>query len=308
MKRIALLLLLVLMAACAGEQQTPIGANPYVGGDIGIEAEFEPFGVRDQDSSLYEIFEGEAFPIEITLKNKGEFKIEPGMVTATLKGINIQDFANIAQDGILQNTESIDEVTEHNLDGGESTLDFTSAAEDAKYLIPISGSSMDVSVYGEVVFEYKTYAIVPQVCYKQDLKDERICDPEETKTVYSSSGPIQVRVAEEKLAGHNKIAMEFQIEDMHHKDDYTTVAKPTEEFDSRFDQLSFTVEPAADWECKSSGKVNEARLDDSGKATIRCVLKNELEDGTLFTRQMDLILHYKYRDLIKEVVRINSED
>ncbi len=311
MKRIgmALLILSILMVAVGCSQQggPTTGADPYLGGDTGIEAEFEPFGVRNDQSKLYEIFEGETFPIEVTLNNEGEFQVEPGMVKISLKGINIGDFANVAGAGILSNTQAIEAKDETNTEGGEDTLDFTPQTTDAEYLIPLSGSTLDLSVFAEVVYEYKTFTIVPEICYKEDLKDERICEAEGVKTSYSSSAPIQVTKAEQKLAGKGRIAVEFDIEDKQHDNTFTTVTKPDTDFDSRFDMLSFTVEPSDDWECKSNGKLNEARLDENGKATVRCVLRQPMSEGTLYTRQLDLTLHYKYRTLIKEVVRIKSE-
>jgi hypothetical protein len=305
---LSILVVVAVATGCKGNTTGPqIGADPYIGGDTGVEASFEPFGVMDEKSKMFEIFEGETFPIEVKIQNKGEFAIKPGMVTVSLKGVNVMDFDNIVNNGVLTNTEDVDPVDENNKDGGEATLDFTPGAQDAKYKIPLSGTTYDVSVFAEIVYEYKTYVSVPQVCYKEDLKDDRICSPEETKTVFSSSAPLQITRAEEKLAGTGKVAMEFDVTDKDHKTDYTSVTKPGTDFDSRFDTLSYSVEPASEWDCKTNGKVNEARLDENGKATIRCVLKNPMSKGTLYTKQLDLTLHYKYRDLIKDAVRIKTQ-
>jgi hypothetical protein len=304
---LAVLLALLAFTGCNGDSDaTDAGADPYVGGDVGIEAEFEPFGTRG-DSGLYEIWEGETFPIEVRLENNGEYEVQPGQVTVTLKGINLANYQNIVPDGVLSNEEIIERVTPINEDGGEETLDFT-PGEDALYTVEISGNAYDQPIFAEVAFEYQTFASSPQICFKEDLQDERICDVDEVKTVYSSGAPVQVVRAEEKRAGTGKIAVEFDIEDKHHADDATTVAKPGSEFDTRFDELEYEVQPAADWECKSGGKVNAARLSDDGTATIRCVLKEPMEEDTLFMSELKLILKYRYRYLINDAIRIKTED
>ena len=69
-KKILILLLTftLLLYACNEEEVT--GPSPYIGGTHGIVAEFEPMGI--ETGGIYEIYEGETFPIQVILKNKGE--------------------------------------------------------------------------------------------------------------------------------------------------------------------------------------------------------------------------------------------
>lgn len=277
--------------------------SPYIGGEKGITAEFEEMGIYNEKTNTYEIYEGETFPIEITLKNKGEYDIEIGEVTAQLIGINLADFSGIVSNGVLSNTGSIEKISETNDEGGEETLDFSSGSEDAKYLINLTGSSYDISVFARVAYHYKTFAAVPKVCFKEDLTEDSICDVEEKKTVYSSAAPIQVKSAEEKKAGTGKIAVEFLIENVGSGD----ITTPGSEFDDRYDQLSFSVNEADKWECKSSGRENTARLDSDGKAKILCRLKTPMAENTLYTKELDLTLDYKYRELIHKQIRIKEQ-
>lgn len=301
-KMIVLLLISVVLAGCGGKQDvtTTPDASPYIGGNKGLVTEFLDMGIYSEESSMNEIFEGESFPIEIMLRNKGEEDLKPGDVTVKIKGISLTDFSGIVSGGLLQNTADIEKISDVNEVGGEDTLDFTTNAEDARYLVALAGSSYDVDVFAEVVYNYKTHASVPKVCFKEDLSDTSICEVDEVKDAFSSAAPIQVVSAEEKRAGTGKIAVEFKIENVGSGD----VTVPDEGFNSRYDQLAYESSDPNVWECKSGGKLNAARLDTGGKATIICKLKDTMAEDTLYTKQLDLTLKYKYKELIQQTIRI----
>ena len=81
------------------------------------------------------------------------------------------------------------------------------------------------------------------------------------------------------------------------------VAKPGEDFGVR-NELVYSIDDNA-WECKSGGKINEAKLVD-GQAEIVCKLKDALPAGTIATKQLKLTFDYKYRDIIQEKLRIKE--
>ncbi|MBW2979950.1 hypothetical protein KY360_00855 [Candidatus Woesearchaeota archaeon] len=299
---VLLLIMGLVLAGCEGEEQAPVTkeVSPYIGGTKGLVTEFLDMGIYNDESRMNEIFEGESFPIEILLRNKGEEDLRPGDVVVRIKGISLTDFSGIVAGGILQNTEAIERVSDVNNMGGEDTLDFTPGAEDARYLVKLASYGYDVDVFAEVVYNYKTHSSVPKVCFKEDLMDPSICEVDEVKDVFSSAAPIQVISAEEKRAGTGKIAVEFKIENVGGGD----VTMPGEDFNSRYDQLIFESSDPDEWECKSGGKLNAARLDNEGKATVICKLRAEMAEDTLYTKQLDLTLMYKYRTLIQESVRV----
>jgi len=301
----AVLLVATLFVAGCGEGQTTTtsGKSPYIGGSKGVIAEFLQMGIFNDESSTEEIFEGEAFPIEVILRNNGEEDIAAAKARVTLMGINLRDFSGIASNGVLPNTAPIEKISELNKEGGDVTIDFTSGSEDAKYLIPLTGSSYDISVFARVVYEYKTHVSVPKVCYKKNFNDKTVCEVEETKDVYSSAAPVQVTSAEEKMAGTAKVGVEFKIENAGNGD----VAKPGQNFDSRYDQLSFAVSDPNEWDCRSGGRENEVRLDSNGKATIICRLKNAITEEVPYTKQLDLTLSYDYREIIHKQIRIRKQ-
>lgn len=298
-----LLAVTLFVVGCQGQQVVTAGKSPYIGGNKGLVAEFLEMGIYNDQSSMEEIFEGETFPIEVVLKNKGEEDITAGKARVTLMGMNLNDFTGIVSGGVLSNTQAIEKISDLNAEGGEVTLDFTSGSEDAKYKIPLTGSSYDVSVFARVIYEYKTHASVPKVCYKKNFNDKTVCELEENKEVYSSGGPIQVTSAVEKTAGTSKIGIEFKVDNTGTGD----VAKPGVNFDPRYDQLSFSVSDPDKWECKAGGRENEVRLDSDGKATIICRLKDAITEDVPFTKQMDLTLSYDYREIVHKQIRVKKQ-
>ena len=293
MKKIILLVLLsamLLIVGCGeGEQQVSSGA--FIGGSQGVTVQFEPFGV--EESGTYSIYDEETFPIEVTLKNKGEYELQKGDVKIELKGPSL-DFSGIP--ALSKNNEGIVEIISDLLPtGGEETITF---ATDAKYNQKVS-NLVDREWFANIEYTYKTYLIIPEVCLKEDLKDDRVCEVEGAKTFSISGAPITVTAVEESTAGKGIMALRISVSNVGGGE----VTKIGEDFGVQ-EKISYTID-STDWECKQGGKLNEARLID-GTAEIICKLKTALPEGTLATKQLELNLDYKYRDIIQEKLRIKE--
>jgi|TARA_Y100000310_G_scaffold326900_1_gene392462 hypothetical protein len=299
-----ILLLGLVIAGCEEGATETSSVSPFISGSKGIVAEFQDMGIRNTETGINEIFEGETFPIEVVLKNKGEYEVAATEATVSLMGISLADFDNIDADGIIESTALIEKISEFNEEGGQITLDFTIGAEDAKYNLPLTGSSYTIDLFASVVYNYETDVAVPKVCYKGDPNDPSVCEVEEVKDVFSSAAPIQIQAAEEKRAGTGLIAVILDVENV----GSGKVAKSGGTFDSRYDEFSFEVaaSDAANWDCKSGGKVNEGRFDSSGKATVRCLLKTAITATDVYTKPLVMTFKYKYKDIIQDSVLIQS--
>src|SRR3989344_1919038 len=301
MKKVILSLTIALLfiSACTGSDNndTPAPETVFVGGTQGIVAQFEPFGV--EESGVFSIFDTESFPIEITLTNEGEDDVNPGDVTLTLKGINTNDFSGIPKSE-LKNQESLDKVSEFNPNGDEEVVDFTPDA-DAKYKLNVTGF-FQPDIFAQVDYNYTTHIVIPSVCYKEDPQDDSVCDVQGAKTFAVSSAPITVSNVQQDIAGRGIIVLTIVIENAGNG----RVALPSEDFDLRFGKVATFMETdAIEWECRSSGNPNEARLVDN-KATITCKLNQPLAEDTLFTKQVELRLDYRYRTIIQQAIRIRE--
>lgn len=291
---------MIIMAGCDKEgEDTQTGPVPYIGGTKGLVVEFEPLGM--EESGLYSIFEDETFPLQIILTNKGEYDVKAGEAKVTIQGIPLSDFSGI-KTATLANKGSIEKISDLNKEGGEEILDF---GQTVKYIQPIAGSFYDAGIVATYSYIYKTFASVPKVCFKEDLRDDRICDVEESKTVYSSAAPIQVQSVKESPAGSGLVSLEFTVENV----GGGKSTAPGMAFSPQYDQAAYNIEPATEaskWTCISGGREGVARFATDGKAVIRCKLVNPLEKGALYTKQIGLTMSYEYRDLIQETVRIKK--
>ncbi len=292
--------LLFLITACEEEEGDLDIPEPFTGGSQGLIAEFEEIGIVEEGE--YSFYEDELIPMQIIFKNKGEEDVDIGDLTVELKGILIQDFSGIAS-GALTNSDLLEKISEFNSEGGEILIDFTPAGG-ASYLQEISGAHYTINPFIVYTYRYSTKALVPEVCFKENLRDVRLCNVKETKTIFSSGAPIQVTSVEEETAGTGKISLTFEVDNVGGGE----VTTPGAEFNPSYGQIAYRLEPIterANWQCTAAGRENEARLV-GGRATIRCRLLNPLEEDALYTKAIGLTINYDYRDIIQERIRIKK--
>ncbi len=294
---VVLIISLFFIASCSGGSNAVSNVpQAFIGGTDGVLVEFEPFSI--QEDGLFTIFDSEDFPIEIAVTNKGEQTLEPGQVTLTLLGPSQDSFANIPA-WELSSAETIEKISEFNPDGGEEIISFT-PGDFATYTDPVVGF-VDVAWNLNYQYEYATHLIINDVCFKGDLRDDRVCEVAEVKQFSSSSAPIVVDRVEEDNAGQGIVILKIDIRNAQ-TGEATFVG---EEYDDRFSQVSYTIDEADVWECKSGGRENEARLID-GTAQIICRLSEPLGEEDLYSQPVALTFDYEYQDLIVETLRIKQ--
>ncbi len=292
------LLCMILAAGCEeGGDSTKI-ESPYTGGNKGLIAEFEPFGIVE--NGVYTIYSDETFPIQILLKNKGEEDISPGNVKVELKGIFLEDYSGITAEEIT-NDDEVEGISEVNPEGGEEIINFGS---DVQYTPDIKGDFVPQDILATYTYKYKTKTSVPKACFVEDFRDTDFCDVDEKKTSYSSAAPIQVTSVTEQPAGAGRVSLAFDISNV----GGGSATIPGEEFNTRYDQIIYRIVPSAEaakWECTAAGRENSARF--SGReARVVCKLKESLEEEAKYTKEIVLEIDYDYRDVIQESLRVRS--
>jgi hypothetical protein len=292
-KILLVLCLSLLLVACEGDEKTTQEGGAFLGGTQGVVVEFEPFGV--EEGGVYAIYDTEQFPLEVTVRNKGEYQIQPGDITVKMLGPAPNEFSGIAS-RTLQNTDLVDKISDLVPEGGEETISF---AGDAKYESIIKGS-IDRDWLANLEYKYQTQVIIPEVCLKEDLTDKRVCTVREPKNFFVSGAPITVTAVKEDTAGKGIIALKVTVSNVGGGDKVRQVGG---EFGVN-DEIAYSIDDPA-WECKSSGRVNQARLRE-GTAEIVCKLKEALNEGDLFTKQVTLTLEYVYRSVVRETLRIKE--
>lgn len=289
---VILMIALLLLTSCKGGKKKQETGGSFIGGTQGVLARFEPFGV--EENGVYSIFDTETFPIEVTLMNKGEYELQPNDVTVELQGPSPSEFSGIAN-WKKKNADVINKISELVKEGGEETITF---ADEARYTSAVRGIT-ERNWFANIEYNYKTFVIVPEVCLKFDLRDQRVCKAQEKKAFDVSGAPITVEAVEEDTAGRGIMALKFTVKNVAGG----KVTLPNANFEVT-DRLAYALDDQG-WECKSGGRTNEARLLD-GKADIVCRLRNPLAQGQLSTKQVILTLNYKYRSIMPEKLAIKE--
>ncbi|MBT4445703.1 hypothetical protein HOA92_01900 [archaeon] len=295
---ISILAFSLFLASCSGGSGEADTTSPgaFFGGSEGIEVTFEPLSIMEE--GMYTIYDTEDFPLEMIVSNKGEHSVESGDVRLELLGPAQADFSNIAS-WTKSNAETIEEISEFNPDGDEEVISFTPNSY-ATYNADIIGYQ-DITWFVDFDYDYKTYLIVNDICFKGDSSDDRVCEVSEGKTYSVSGAPISITSVEQDTGGKGIMLLKIGISNLG-TGDATIVG---EDFDDRFSQVAYTIEDSLEWNCKSGGRENEARMVD-GTAEIICQLSEALNEDDLYTKSVSLTFDYTYRDIVSENLRVKE--
>ena len=288
--------LTLLLAGCGQQAGSESVQSVWLGGSYGLVLSFEDFGVGN------EVYEDEAFPIVALLQNNGEFTIQPNEVELKIRGISENDFSGV--DFEKTNADELTKVSEYLPDGGYERVSFGDAVYEG-----LTGTFYDANIYLEYTYPYQTYISVPKVCFKEDLRDERVCDVSSSQTAFASGGPIQIGSVVEKPYGSGRIYLEIPI---YNAGEGRSKAYLGDDFSAIYDTISFEVETAG-MECSSRGDPSVARMaratatgsSGASETTIICI-SDSLEEDALYTAQVDITLTYYYQDLASTRVRIKE--
>ena len=294
----SILVLSLFLAACssnAGDVDT-VSPGAFIGGTEGVSLSFEPMSILEE--GYFTIYDTEDFPLEFIVTNVGEHPIAAGEVRLELLGPAQADFSNIPS-WQKSNTESIEEISEFNPDGDEEVISFT-PNNYATYDAEIVGFQ-DLTFFVDYEYDYKTYLIVSDVCFKGDSSDDRVCTVSEGRSYSVSGAPITVTSVEQDTGGKGVMLLKIGISNAA-TGEATIVG---EDFDDRFSQVSYTIDDSLGWECKSGGREGQARMVD-GRAEIICQLSEALAEDDLYTKSVSITFDYTYRDIVSETLRVKE--
>jgi hypothetical protein len=296
---ILIILIFSMGASCTSNQVQSVEA-PFHGGIEGLVMQFQQIGSVSDTGAKNEVWEDESWPLEVELDNKGEYTLPAHSVELEIKGISKSDFTGI--DFETDNPNEIDKVSDFMPDGGVDYVDFGNA----KYT-NLVGTYYDANIFVYATYPYETYINIPQVCYKENIRDTTVCDVDATKDAFASGGPMQVGSVRESYIGKGKIMLEIPIKNVQKG---KAKAYKNDEFEPNFDQFAFQVNDP-DWECSARGNYNVGRIThpngepENEEVVIRCIDDN-LEGGALYTKAVTLTLSYYYQDWVQQTVRIRE--
>lgn len=330
---VVLILLVFAVSACKkGSQPTGVPTNPFIGGTSGLVINFEA------DSPPPEVTD-QAFPFKaiIRLANEGESAVAKTDAEVKLVGFSASDFDNTAAGTQVTQAELTvspigDDLRPKTRDAdGEILEGFTTFVEipQTKNLQadPVTGNT-EYTFRADVCYKYRT-TIQARLCVLADLINigqTEVCNPNQAKSVFSSSSPVQVNNFREAVIGKDKVTFNFDIVHSGNGNIYQVGNKvntaipdcPRDDLTNRrvkldkvrvkvdLGDLNAVASGTADTglDCNMEGEVAEqntnARVGDvrliGGRRTVTCTLGVNGRHSSDFEKIVNIYLDFNYDD------------
>ncbi len=215
---IALLVCLVLLvSACnkkSGASSGTAPRKPFIGGTSAVTVNFE------KDSPPPEVTDDGSFAFNaiLRLKNEGEAKVSRKDIKINLAGFDPADFSISGFDDVRDNVPDNDmEPKRMDAEGSliEGTITFATFPKSGDSFIPSRFiGNTEFTFRTDVCYNYQTFSST-KLCVLRDMINVRdnagICKPSGTRSVYSSSAPVQVTNFRQSVVGKDKISFTFDI-------------------------------------------------------------------------------------------------
>jgi len=315
--------LLFLISACGGTGDVIGGAptTPFLGGSQGLEIEFLGGNPPEEVTDT-----GFPFKAIVTLKNNGEFDLRLDQVEVDLIGFLSTDFGVTQADALtkLQDRNPDSELTSRKRDSEgniiepvESFVEFPgTGADDFNFGSSIAGNTVFI-FRADVCYVYQTKG-VSELCVLEnlvDVADDAICDPSESKSVFSSGSPLGVTSFRQNVAGTDRIQFSFDVVHsgsggVFDPDTPVNCPKDITQRRNNEDKVKVTVNTGIDnlncigLDSCGSGSVQcgNIRLV-NGKRTITCT-QTLGASRTDFRRNVDITVDFNYLDSTDQEVLV----
>ncbi len=296
---------LFLLSSCTAQEKPLDLKNPFIGGVSGIDVDFQ--NLRS------EIYDGgrDPFEINVKLQNKGEFDVAASKVHVKLSGFNPAALGKL--DEQLSKTPSEDlsgmkkDAQGTLINSPIVTVDFT----ELNHISPIVGATSELIVRADVCYNYKTIG-VSKLCVRSNILNPAeggICQINENKPFFSSSGPIQFENFIESTYGKDKLGFVFTIKKagtgyVYEKDSGCDTTQRNKEnrvyvkVDSKINGLSCTG-------LTSSGAIAQGFVSlFDGAQTITC--KQTISSKNDFEQAISIEAVYDYDDLKQTTITVKN--
>lgn len=313
----ALLLLGVFLmaASCGSETTTQTTSTGYIGGISGLSiayaTDMPPAKVMDNNQ--------ETFAIGLDLENKGEYRIQPNEVIATVTGIDTNAFG--LETDTMKNAGGFEPVTRQMVGSSATVLSGTRSfdiAFNALYKKELP-ADLPFNIVTNVCYRYQTKATAQMflrkdVIKKGDPKD--VCNIGDPLTASNSGGPLQVTsMTEQKGGGANKLSLVIEIANkgtgvVYLAPDALSVAKCSEtgtNLKNLKDKLRVSVSFEGNKPSVSCGTFKGANsgvvpMIGGKTARVMCEVDTSMLQDTTYTDIPNIVLDYVYKDSVSQQV------
>ncbi|MBI2660914.1 hypothetical protein HYX09_01460 [Candidatus Woesearchaeota archaeon] len=320
---VALISIILVISACAKGGSTTVGAptSPFIGGTSGLVINFE------EDSPPPEVTD-QAFPFKaiVRLANEGEDGVLRNDVKVQLKGFSPKDF-NVA-DGSLGDADlTVSPITDDLraktrdsegkiIEGGTT---FVEIPANKNLQSKQATGNTPYTFRADVCYMYRTTAQA-RLCVLADMINigtDELCNPNQAKSSFSSSSPVQVTNFRESVIGQQKVSFSFDVVHSGNGDIYqiVTTTNPycprdvTTDRRANLDKVKVTVDASdlddatdgtdTGLECHLEGEgttgpsVGYVRLI-GGKRTVTCTLGLSGQHASDFEKIINIYLDFNY--------------
>jgi|TARA_Y100000310_G_scaffold343863_1_gene453550 hypothetical protein len=316
---LSIIALLVLAGCSSGGGSETSGSapkTPFLGGNDGIDIELL------EGSPPEEVTDGGTLPFQavVMLKNEGEFDLKRDDVKVDLIGILPEDFG--VSSGDLTDKRPEDDLSPKIRDGEGNIVDpivtevaFPDSDNFFNFERSVTGNTVFV-FRADICYKYQTKAL-SRICVLRDLinldKDD-ICDPSDTKKVFSSASPVQVNSFKQTVAGRDKISFSFDVShtgsgDVFKEGDSTSppadCPKDSRARREKENKVFVSVDTGlSSLRCIGFGESASGYVTlVNGKRTVTC--HQELDSGRNdFETNVDITLDFNYRDNVEREVLV----
>lgn len=282
--------------------------TPFLGGSTGVFIEFVEGSPPEEvtDKSTFD------FDILVSLRNDGEFDISKEDIKVSLLGVSPEDFGTSL--GELKDQNPEDDLigrsrdTEGNIiEGTPIYVEFPKEDDQMRFVSELVGDRKEFTFRADVCYNYQTIGMA-QYCVLRDLinvREDSICDPSESKTVYSSGAPVQLSNFKQSVVGKDKIGFSFDV--VHRGNGYVfeygesdspAATCPSDSSARRRnkDRVRVTVEPGiGSITCSGLNGNSDFVMLVDGKRSIMCTLTLS-SDRSDFEKELKITLDYNYED------------
>lgn len=280
---------MLLISGCSGDEVVEDG--PFVGGSSGVSLSFV------EGAPISEFSVSEEVPIQIMLKNNGEYDLPLNSAEISLYGLKMSDYGlssdyKVVEGGLLGIKKDFIE------EGAERIVDMGTM----KYSGSVTTSLDDINLKAKVCYPYRSEARINTCALSRSIISsggESVCDIEGEKysPTRSSSSPVQITSFTEALSGSSEVMFRIEVENRGMGNVFANNAECSSLDRNTLDKdkVYYRIEQE-DVVCTSFDGIesNEGYLKlNTGKKTLICSMPVE-DSSSGYTREIAIFLDFKY--------------
>ncbi len=308
--------LALILTACGGGAGGPNLQDPFIGGNIALNAYFQN-GVPPPT-----VYDGGKFPfgVGVVIENVGEADIGPGTdnpyMTARIEGINPTNF------GVTD--AAMYQVLSETVNGAQKNFDGTIQPgwianfifEDLNYQGRLQGNDL-FTIRTTLCYDYENFATM-QVCFKDDIienvQDSTLCTLTGPRQVATSGGPIHVESAIQNPLSRNKVQVNFVVGHVgpgeFYGRDATEDCNPSVRNTNKYkvDVEILSQDPGTIIQCTRLGNSNRGVVSLYGGSpqTITCSVTGGSPESRVYTDTLTVRTRYRYGQFLEQPIVIQA--